>query len=281
MTDSQISGSPQQQPAVGVVQQFWQTNPLCAFESPYEVGTKAFFDWHEQIRTVDIETFSINHYEFDKHAGERVLDVGCGIGWLCRHFALGGAHITGVDLTKKALDLTRKRLSYEGLHCELAEASAEELPFADNSFDFITSAGVLHHTPDTSQCVKEIHRVLRPGGRAMISLYYRNWMLSKPVWPITRLFINAIFRNVAGREAFKTIKSIDDFVRTWDGDNNPIGKSYTKKDVKELLSLFKIETLEPHYFPTRFLPLDHLIPRWLHRFLDHNCGTMIYANLQK
>ena len=106
-------------------------------------------------------------------------------------------------------------------------------------------------------------------------------MLSKPVWSITRLFINALFRNVAGREAFKTIKSIDDFVRTWDGDNNPIGKSYTKKDVKDLLSLFKIETLEPHYFPTRFLPLNHLIPRWLHRFLDHNCGTMIYVTLKK
>src|SRR5207245_4997879 len=51
---------------------------------------------------------------------------------------------------------------------------AENLDFNDNSFDLVYSHGVLHHTPDTARAVREIHRVLRPGGRAVVMLYHRN-----------------------------------------------------------------------------------------------------------
>src|SRR6185312_8029573 len=53
-------------------------------------------------------------------------------------------------------------------------ADAERLDFPDNSFDIVYSHGVLHHTPDTAGAIREVHRVLRPGGRALVMLYHRN-----------------------------------------------------------------------------------------------------------
>ena len=53
-------------------------------------------------------------------------------------------------------------------------ARTQRLPFADASFDAVYSFGVLHHTPDTQVAVEEARRVLRPGGRAIVSLYHRH-----------------------------------------------------------------------------------------------------------
>ena len=154
------------------------------------------------MRQADEGQFAGHLYEFDRHKGEQVLDVGCGIGWLVWQFAHGGAKVTGVDLSDNSLALARKRLDYDGLQAELVKGNAQELPFPDASFDFVTSAGVLHHTPDTQGAIDEIHRVLRPGGRAMISLYYRNWALSRWMWPLTRTAVHLAYGRVPGRSQF-------------------------------------------------------------------------------
>jgi 2-polyprenyl-3-methyl-5-hydroxy-6-metoxy-1,4-benzoquinol methylase len=268
-------------PSLGQVRRFWEANPLSTIESPFRAGTKEFFDWHEQVRQYDVEPFAMHLYGFNRHQGERVLDVGCGIGWLCRHFARNDAQVTGVDITRRGLELTSQRVCQEGLDCDLVQASAELLPFETDSFDFVTCAGVLHHTPDALQGVREIHRVLRPGGRAMISLYHRNWLLSKSMWPLTRFLIRTCLGYVPGRSAFKGIRTADDFVRAYDGDANPLGKSYSRFEVVQLLSDFMVERMEVHYFPRRFLPVGGLLPRWMHRLLDRYCGLMVYAEVRK
>ena len=56
----------------------------------------------------------------------------------------------------------------------MVEGDAEALPFADGSFDRVFSNGVLHHTPDMSAALREIHRVLKPSGRVVIIVYNRN-----------------------------------------------------------------------------------------------------------
>ena len=66
--------------------------------------------------------------------------------------------LTGVDLTGQAIAVTRERLALYGLRSRLLVTDAEHLPFADASFDFVYSWGVIHHSPDTPAAVREIAR---------------------------------------------------------------------------------------------------------------------------
>ena len=268
-------------PTIADVESFWNSHPLCAFELPYPVGSREFFDWHHQVRQADEGRYAGHLYEFDGHKGERLLDVGCGIGWLVWQFARGGADITGVDLSDNSLALARKRLEYDRLKAELVKGNAQDLPFPDGSFDFVTSAGVLHHTPETQGAIDEIHRVLRPGGRAMISLYYKNWALSPWMWPLTRAAVHFAYGRVAGRTQFASVKSVEDFARLFDGNDNPIGKIYTAREFRALFSAFAIERVEIHYFPQRFLSATQNLPAPLRRAVDRYLGLMIYALLRK
>jgi SAM-dependent methyltransferase len=69
-----------------------------------------------------------------------------------------------------------------GLASRLETADAESLPFAQGSFDLVYSWGVLHHTPDTQRAIDEVHRVLRPGGRAKVMIYHRASVTGAMLW---------------------------------------------------------------------------------------------------
>lgn len=265
---------------IAAVQEYWDNNPLGSLESPYPSGTKEFFDWHQRVRDYDEGEFTQSMHEFDKHAGEKVLDIGCGNGWLVTNFARGGANITGIDLTRTAVNLTRQRLDSYGLSAELKVGNAEELPFADNTFDYLTSAGVLHHTPNTEKAVSEAIRVLKPGGRGMISFYYKHPSMSPLLWPVTRIFVHLLFKAVPGRDKFGKVETPDDLVRLYDGNDNPIGKAYSRADMRKMMPNCRIEKFEIHFFPTRFL-LGERAPYIVRKLLDRMLGLMIYAKFEK
>ena len=106
--------------------------------------------------------------EFKHHSGENVLEIGCGTGCDLLQFARHGAHAVGIDITPEHLRLARERV--DGL-AEVKHAEATKLPFADNSFDYVYSHGVLHHVDEPHRVVDEIFRVLRPGGRFNVHVY--------------------------------------------------------------------------------------------------------------
>ena len=112
--------------------------------------------------------------DFAGLAGKRVLEIGCGTGVHTRLLADAGALVSAVDLTPTAVDLTRKRLALHDLEADVREADAESLPFADASFDFVWSWGVIHHSSDTAAVVAEVARVLAPGGRFSFMVYHRS-----------------------------------------------------------------------------------------------------------
>lgn len=261
------------------VRGYWESNPLGSLDLA-DVGTRAYFDGHDALYRNEIP-FAMHLFEFDQHAGERVLDVGCGPGWLVRNFARGGARITAVDITATAASLAKRSLRLYGLRGETGVADAENLPFAEGTFDFATSNGVLHHTPDTRRGVEEIYRVLKPGSRAMISVYYRHPLLRKWTFPLTRIVLRVLALRAPGRSKLLSAKSVEEFVGAYDGDGNPLGKAYDFREFRDLLRGFEILSMEVHFFPRRFLPLGHLIPTWLLRILNRHFGTLIYATLRK
>ncbi len=102
-------------------------------------------------------------------AGASLLDVGCGAGFDCFvASALVGpsGRVEGIDLTPEMVSRASHHLSEAGAACASVQvASAECLPFPDESFDVVTSNGALNLVPDKPVVFREIHRVLRRGGR--------------------------------------------------------------------------------------------------------------------
>src|ERR671932_2648222 len=155
------------------VRAFWQANPCGVKFADAEPGTRLFYEAVEEHR-YRTEWHIPEAAGFEKARGLRVLEIGCGLGTDGARFARAGALYTGVDLTEAAVSLARRRFELEGLPGEFRVADAEALEFEDGSFDLVYSHGVLHHTPDGRAAVREVHRVLKPGGRAVVMLYHRD-----------------------------------------------------------------------------------------------------------
>jgi 2-polyprenyl-3-methyl-5-hydroxy-6-metoxy-1,4-benzoquinol methylase len=98
-------------------------------------------------------------------AGKRVLDVGCGEGRMCRWFASQSAIPTGLDPTPELLAEARAQHP-EG---EYVQAGAEKMPFEDASFDVVLTYLTLIDIEDYGEAIREMARVLRPGGRLVIA----------------------------------------------------------------------------------------------------------------
>ena len=99
--------------------------------------------------------------------GRRILDVGCGSGPILADLRDRGAMVTGVDASAGMLEQARARLG-TGVDLHVADL-AEPLPFDDDSFDDVVASQVLHYLKDWGPTLAELHRVLRPGGRLIVS----------------------------------------------------------------------------------------------------------------
>jgi SAM-dependent methyltransferase len=104
---------------------------------------------------------------------DEVLDVACGSGNATLPAARSGAQVTGLDLTPSLLEAGKRDADAEGLEIEWVEGDAEALPFDDESFDAVLSVFGVMFAPDHKQAASEIARVLRPGGRMVLS----NWRM--------------------------------------------------------------------------------------------------------
>jgi ubiquinone/menaquinone biosynthesis C-methylase UbiE len=111
---------------------------------------------------------------FAEAKSKSVLEIGTGNGADAAMFALNGANYTGVDLTEAALEATRRHFEVLGLSGTFQRENAEALSFPDESFEWVYSHGVLHHTPNPQNAINEVWRVLKPNGRAIIMLYHKN-----------------------------------------------------------------------------------------------------------
>ncbi len=112
--------------------------------------------------------------DFDRLRDQDVLEIGVGSGSHAGLLARHARTFTGIDLTDYAAESTSRRLKCFGLAGTVLQMDAEEMSFADDSFDFVWSWGVIHHSSDTRRILSEIARVLRPGGRAVTMVYHRN-----------------------------------------------------------------------------------------------------------
>ena len=97
-------------------------------------------------------------------AGARVLDVACGSGNTALSAARRGARVSGLDLIDKLVERARVRAQSEGFDIDFIVGNAEQLPFADATFDYVVSSFGVMFAPDQQRAADELMRVCKPGG---------------------------------------------------------------------------------------------------------------------
>ena len=146
--------------------------------------------------------------------------------------------------------------------------NAETLPFADGSFDYVCSMGVLHHVPDTGRAVAEIHRVMKRQGRLIVMLYHRD---------------SALYRWNMRLRSWITGKSVQQLLNEYDGIGNPKGWVYSREELRSLLRDFTdAQMLIGHLQGYMLVPgLGAWEPRSLTRLTESRWGFFLYAKVRK
>ena len=158
------------------VRDYWNSHLHDISVVKAEPGTLEFF---EQLNTY---RFGKLHYlpklvNYGGYAGKKVLEVGCGAAVDSVHFAKGGAEVTGIDLADVSIGLAQKNFGLRGLPGDFLVMNGEAMEFEDNTFALVYCHTVLMYTPDIQQMINEIHRVLKPGGTAVLQLFNRkSWL---------------------------------------------------------------------------------------------------------
>ncbi len=253
-------------PNLSDVRSYWEEHPVAAAAVDEEPGTPAWYEQYDRLREANESVrYSARLHEFADFAGKRVLDVGCGNGYVLSRFARAGARTSGIDLTARGIDLSRRRFALEGLPGAFTVGSAEDLPWADDTFDCVTSMGVLHHTPDTAGAVAEVHRVLKPGGRLIVMFYHRD---------------SAVYRRLRWR-ARRSDRPLQDLVNEVDGVGNPKGDVYSRDELRALLGAF--DELELSVGFLQGLPFGRFRfpPKALLRPFASRWGWFLYAKGRK
>ncbi len=229
--------------------------------SDEQVGSREFFDEVERERYA-LEPDIPEMASFASWRDRDVLEAGCGIATDGLQFARAGARYTGIDFSSTALGLARERFELQGVTGNFVEGSITALPFPGASFDLVYSMGVIHHIPDTEAVVSEFHRVLRPGGRAIVMVYHRNsFNYYVTIMALRRALAAALLvpggatvvarasgespdvleghRSLLREHGVRYLRDPEMFLsNNTDGPGNPLSKVYSREGARELLSAF-------------------------------------------
>lgn len=284
---------------------FWSCNqPGFRFASQ-PVGTPTFFKEVEEHR-YRLEPHIPEIVRFECWAKKDVLEVGCGIATDGARFVRAGARYRAIDPSQAAIALARTRFESEGLGGEFVRASATELPFEDDAFDLVYSHGVIHHIHDDEQAVRELYRVLRPGGTALAMLYHRdslnyrvNIMIARRLFALALLIPGATRRLAirlnedpavfeGHRELLRVhgVRYLTDrqlfLSNNTDGPGNPLSRVYSRAEARDLFRSFcPVETVV-RYLNLRIVPSgERLAATGVGRSLERRIGWHLYVRAIK
>jgi ubiquinone/menaquinone biosynthesis C-methylase UbiE len=276
-------------PAQQANQEWWTENPMTYDWEETLSCTSGSAEWFEEIDRRFLSSayyaHSTEHGPFGRFLrkqyvdGKEVLEVGCGMGTHASLLAKSGAHLTAIDLTQKAVEMTSRRFRVFQLTGQVQKADAENLLFPDGSFDMVWSWGVIHHSNSFEACLSEITRSLRDGGRLLLMVYYR---------PSLVYYIHCgLLRGVLlGQLLRRSLQQI--YVDSSDGF---YARVFNKTELKTLLEpsfdgiRMSVIGLKAELFPiprNRFKErLEALTPDWLASSILGRWGSMIVVEATK
>lgn len=294
------------EPSQREIQKFWDQHPVNAdFFAGASAEDEAFFEAYDQRRQ-----------ETEGHIREellrlplqrsRVLEIGLGHGTESQLLAERAAAYVGIDLTAESVRRVRGRFDlFQVPRGELIMMSGEKLGFADNTFDLVISHGVIHHSPRAAEIVSEIHRVLRPGGMAVVMLYHRNslnYHISIRIVRRVGIFALAlpgaasVVSAVTGEplervtahtknlraEGLRYLRMENFIHRSTDGPHNIFSSVWSGEEAAELFSQFGEVNFKKHFLNERHLPgLKYLISAKVRQWLTSRLGWHLWIFASK
>ncbi|HSB11183.1 MAG TPA: methyltransferase domain-containing protein [Blastocatellia bacterium] len=255
----------------------WGANPCGAHVADeLDYGTREYFDAIEQNRYLIESPWMNDAIGFDRFSGKRLLEIGMGTGTDLLQFARGGAMVTGLDITPRSIEIARRRFQVYGLTGDFAIGDGESLSFPDASFDAVYSFGVLHHTPDTARAVREIHRVLTPGGKAIVMLYHRR---SLYYWGSLMMKHGILRAELLNHSMAQIMSRHVEYSAT---EGRPLVKAYSQAEIREMFREFvECETRVNQLTRRDLRPLGRFVPEALLQRLARNFGWNVLITATK
>ena len=215
------------------VQKQWDNDPCGShYVTKPDSHTLEWFLEAERYRHQEYAPWMPEVMEFNRWDGREVLEIGAGMGTDLAQFARNGATVTDFDLSAGHLALAEKNFALRGLKGTFLHGDAESLPFEDDYFDLVYSNGVIHHTPNTQEVIDNIHRILKPGGQAIIMVYAEH---SMHYWRqlIGELGLN---RGLLNKQSIGEIMSRHVELSTTDA--RPLVKVYSARRLRKMFAEF-------------------------------------------
>lgn len=224
---------------------------------------------------VAIETYVLRHSPWLRQwfpaidlVGKTCVDIGSGSGILSSLLARKGATVRSVDLTEAGVSMTAESARVFKVDVRPVRADIEKMPFETASFDFAFSWGVLHHTSNMRAGVREMGRILKPGGSGMMMVYHRISVV---------YYLHGIFWLLFKGKLFSghSLKTVQDFYT--DGFYH---RYLTRHELTAMLNdagLTEVRTSVTQY-EKKILPF---IPSFLDKFLKRRFGMCLIAEFKK
>ncbi|NPV76386.1 MAG: methyltransferase domain-containing protein [Anaerolineae bacterium] len=223
---------------------------------------------------LDFYPYLLGYIRPDRLTGKRVLEVGLGYGTVGQALLDSGANYFGVDIAAGPVNMIRYRQVLMNQPSSCSRASVLNLPFAAGSFDCVISIGVFHHTGDVQRAIDETHRVLKPGGKAILMVYnqyaYRQWFN----WPLNTLKI--WLREYGFIRSTKSIEVTEEQRKAYDASLDGVGAPETVfvsvRELRRMMRNFKIVRLSKE----NSSPLLFLSKKWFSWPLKKLFGIQLF-----
>lgn len=219
-------------------QEQWNNDPCGShYVKNSQPHTLEWFLEAERYRYTDYAPWMCDLMGFNRFSGKNILEVGAGLGTDLAQFAKYGAVVSDLDLSIGHLTLAKENFELRALKGNFYHGDAESMPFPDEHFDMVYSNGVIHHSPNTRQIVKEMWRVLKPGGQIKIMVYAENslhyWRnLVKNEWWQRHQLNNVSEQSVSIGDVMSQTVELSN------SDARPLVKVYTKARLRALFADF-------------------------------------------
>ncbi|MGI9520458.1 MAG: bifunctional 2-polyprenyl-6-hydroxyphenol methylase/3-demethylubiquinol 3-O-methyltransferase UbiG [Hyphomicrobiaceae bacterium] len=153
-----------------------QANDLEIYDAHADCWWDGSIRWLRTLHNLVPARLSYFDQFVESWAGKRVIDVGCGGGFMAESLAECSAEVVGIDQSRRAIEVARAHAISRNLSIDYHTGRAECLDFPDESFDVVVCVDVLEHLDERALAIAEMSRVLKTGGHFVFDTINRNWL---------------------------------------------------------------------------------------------------------